>query len=110
PAAARDQIEQEAMTMPLKRRFSKERDFVCTDVAVQVYQEMARCACTCASADDWIRNEECDGCRRWWELQQHLWAELRLRLWQWPAISRNGGAGYYAEAVAVWQALEQKLF
>jgi len=94
--------------MPLKRRVSKEREFVVTDTAVQLYTEMKfTCGCSCRSHDDWIYNRECEGCRRWWDLQQLLWRELGLRLWQWPAISRSGRPGDYDGAREVWERLEQ---
>ena len=76
--------------MPMKRRISKQRGVVITGTAIGLFDQMRRCRCTCSSPDSWIHGQECAGCRRWDDLHFRLHRELKLRLWMWPAVERDG--------------------
>ena len=60
-----------------------------TPLAVNLFTEMAAISCTCAPRDwdgKYWGQDQCAGCKRWWELHAQLHDELRCRPWEWPCI------------------------
>jgi hypothetical protein len=97
--------------MPMKRRFSKERDVVVTDTAVKTFEQMRQLSreCTCAAIDwagEYDKREQCSACRQWWELHSFLHKELKRKLWQWPCVENPSARSPYPKgspADLAWQ-------
>jgi hypothetical protein len=79
-----------------------------TATAIAAFRKMRRLRtkCTCAPVDwegEYWKHQECPACDQWWQQHSILWHELRLKVWQWPAIQTPGActpypAGSYAAA------------
>jgi hypothetical protein len=84
--------------------------------AIRLFEAMRRCRCTCP--EDRELGTRCDGCERWWSLNNDLCDELHTPLWQYPCVQNPlaenpyplGCAAYKSwkpdrEAQATWKAL-----
>jgi hypothetical protein len=72
--------------MPVKRRYSKARDLVISERAVELFSAMRRLArrCTCQFQGEGA--DRCQACDEWWNLQADLCLELSQPPWIWPCI------------------------
>ncbi len=69
---------------------------------------MERIRCTCAprdwAPDQYWKRQECNGCRRWWNLHSDLHDELGLKPWQWPAfVNPVADTNYWPEGSYMWE-------
>ena len=62
---------------PIKRSWAPQ----ITPTAIKLFEQMRRCRCTCSP-----NSEDCPGCKRWWDLHDHLSHELHCKPWNFPAI------------------------
>jgi hypothetical protein len=80
----------DAAAMSTKRKpISRPPRMQITPLAIALFKQMARIACTCAPHDrsgTYVRYEMCAGCKTWWDLHRQLHHELQCRPWQWPCI------------------------
>ena len=72
-----------------------------------MFREMEAIVCTCAprnwAQDQYWKHEECDGCKRWWELHRDLHPELGLKPWQWPAfVNPVDDVNWWPEGSHMW--------
>ena len=72
--------------MPVKRRYSKARDLLISERAVELFSAMRRLArrCTCQFQGEGA--DRCRACDEWWNLQADLCLELSQPPWIWPCI------------------------
>ena len=71
--------------MPYKRRRDKTRDPQITPTMIKLFVEYRRTFCTC---DPNIRFDECPGCKRRKELEDHLSIAFAAGPWEFPCIKR----------------------
>lgn len=70
--------------------------------ALAAFRKMQRldARCTCEPID-WDRkywdHDECPACARWWQQHNILWGELKLKLWEWPAVKHPDAMCPYPE-------------
>jgi hypothetical protein len=78
--------------------------------AIKLFEAMRRCCCTCPD-DRKSGDARCDGCERWWSLQNNLCDELRTPLWVYPCVENPATQNPYLgwkpnlEGQAMWRAL-----
>ena len=78
--------------------------------AIKLFEAMRRCCCTCPD-DRKSGDARCDGCERWWSLQNDLCDELHTPLWQYPCVENPATQNPYLgwkpnlEGQTMWRAL-----
>src|SRR5262249_21687508 len=74
--------------------------------AVELFNAMRRCRCTCDLSSPKRLHRGCPGCDTWWTLHSELDTELAMPPWQWPCILppwRRGGDN--EEQAELWEML-----
>lgn len=89
--------------MPMKRRFSKERDTPhVTTRAVRLFDALRRCRCTCEPDERF----ECTGCKRYFAFDEELMHEFKLGRVVFPTIESPKVKNPYplgSEGYLFWQ-------
>ena len=97
--------------MPTKRvPIARQPTSKITIAAIRLFEAMRRCHCTCPG-DRRSGDPRCDGCERWWSLQNNLCDELRTPLWIYPCVENPATQNPYLgwkpnlEGQEMWKAL-----